>query len=230
MVRLGTLRAVSGAEGAAEGRLGSEHLEEVRGDQRAAQLLRADLTRQSNRAARPDARERTKCSSPFAKVPQIGTRHRPARVPERRLGRAGDAAIEPDEGKAIGSAVRERLEQHRVDHAEDCGVRPDAERKSGHDNRRQSWRFAETSPAVSQIDSQSVNCGPEPDPSDLFFDLRETASFRESAPARLIRRRTSCLVPRGQLVDPVRQLAIELAIERLALQYTAKPCAPPGPQ
>ena len=120
-------RAVLGAERASECALDAEHLKEVRGHERRAELFRISFAGERDRASRPNGAEVGAGAAAVAKVLEVWTGQRSTRVAQACL-------IEPDKYEAVGVPIGQRLEQHRAHDAEDGGVRADAERERDDDD------------------------------------------------------------------------------------------------
>jgi hypothetical protein len=59
-------------------------------------------------------------------------------------------------------------------------------------------------------------------------DAFDAAHFRERPPAGFLRRRAACLVTCGARGNPVHQLAIQVALDRVSMQQCAERGTPPG--
>jgi hypothetical protein len=64
-----------------------------------------------------------------------------------------------DRDEAIRLPVRERTQQHRVDDAEDRGVRADSEREGEDDDRGEGRALGETAEAVTDVAEEGVHRG-----------------------------------------------------------------------
>ena len=121
---------------------------EIGRDERRAELLRIAVAGERDRAARPDAADLRERRRPLADVAEVGTRERSARI------------AEPDECQPVGVAIRQRLDQHRVDDAEDGGVGADAEREGEKNDRGEATRLADAAPRVAKIEQQAQRLNP----------------------------------------------------------------------
>ena len=123
---LGRLRHRVGVrEVPADGDPGAHQPEEVGGDQRLAELLRTAVFARNERAEGGDSSEIVE-NGPraVAKVREIG-------VGVQKAAAAGLLVLRKDQHQAVRVAVRKRLEQNRVGHAEDRGAGADSERERG---------------------------------------------------------------------------------------------------
>ena len=170
--RVSAWRAVLGAERASDCALDAEHLKEVRGHERRAELFGISFAGERDRAGRPDRAEVGAGPAAVAKVLQVGTGQRSTRVAQARL-------VEPDEDEAVGVPIGQRLEQHRVHDAEDGGVRADAERERDDDDDRQPAGAPEAAPCVAKIQQQRIEARPDAPLADVFLDLEDAAVTAE---------------------------------------------------
>ena len=86
---------------------------------------------------RLDERQRLERLRARAPLEEVQRMHRDGRLRIRRLF--------PERDEATGIRIRQRTQQHRVDEAEDRGVRADAEREREHGDRREARALAEAS-------------------------------------------------------------------------------------
>ena len=70
--------------------------------------------------------------------------------------RSRGSVVLPDDREPIGIAVRQRLQQQRVDDAEDRGVRADAERQRGDGDEAEARRAQQQPRAVAKVLKQDV--------------------------------------------------------------------------
>jgi hypothetical protein len=118
---LGPLLAVLGAEAAAELGLGAQQVEQVRRHGVTHELLRLALADQVHRLA-ADGGHAVEGAPLLQEVGELGGRD--GSVLEPRL-----LVAVPDHHDALGVAVRQRLQEHRFDDAEDGRVGADAHRQ-----------------------------------------------------------------------------------------------------
>ena len=120
-------------------------LEKVRGDQTSADLLgRASFKTAELNDSRVTRNGGEMFKTVFSRFnsPYVGYRNGNLRLVQIRFS---------NDGQALRLRIRERLEQNRVDHAEDGGVRADAERQREHGDKSESGRLKELSDGEAEI-------------------------------------------------------------------------------
>ena len=136
---------VGAGEGAAERGREAEGLEEAGGHHRAGELagVAIEVPVAGHAAADEHGGEVLEGAAAVAEVAEVGGGDGGAAVAARR------AAGGPDE--AAGVAVRERVQEDRVDDGEDRGVRADAERESQHRGDGEAGVGAELTDSVAEV-------------------------------------------------------------------------------
>src|SRR5688500_17577720 len=90
----------------------------------------------------------------------------------------------PNHDDALGIRIRERTEQHAIDHTEDGGIRADAERESDH-GREGEARFLQQRPhSVPQILKEDFESETGPSRAHFFLHLLDAADFHHRGAAR----------------------------------------------
>src|SRR2546430_897970 len=124
-----------------------EHIEQVRRDRRGLDVARVSGARQVV-ALRLDGRASGKVLRERAQVVEVRKGHAEVHAPEP--GRH-------DLDEPVRSGVRQRLEQHGVDRAEDGGIGADAEREREHGDEREAGASREGADRVPEILEQGVH-------------------------------------------------------------------------
>ena len=140
---------VRGGERTAKHRLHAEHVEEVRVDHRSRQPVRliGGRERDARRAKAGETGEAVMARAPVEKVRRVGA--------VETLSRQAIGAADQDE--IAGARKRQRTQQHRVDHAEDGGVRADADGDRQDGEQRERRRATERAGGIAQILPQQVD-------------------------------------------------------------------------
>jgi hypothetical protein len=87
----------------------------------------------------------------------------------------------PHANQCIGIGIRQRLDQHRIHHAEDRGVRADADSKRQDRDRRKAGLLPKSAGRVTQVLEDHLECGSHARVSNLFFHLIRAVVVKLSA-------------------------------------------------
>jgi hypothetical protein len=142
---------ILGAKAAADCRRGADHVEEVVRDQTDAQHLRVAFTGERCRRC-PDRGKTVEERRALTEVSELRTGKRPARVSRARH-------VGPDEDQPPRMRERQRLEKHRVHHAENRGGRSDTERERDDGGGGEAGRLSEPAARVADVAGKAVEPG-----------------------------------------------------------------------